>query len=78
MRWLPVLLCLATPVVAEVPDRETLEEPGRIWLRDTLHPSAELGLVVPFFSFVKFEDGAFEYLLHRVTNRREYLFDAFD
>lgn len=60
MRWLPLLLCLATPVAAEVPDRETLEEPGRIWIRDTLHPSAELGLVVPFFSYVKFEDGAFE------------------
>lgn len=57
---LPLIFCFATPVVADPLNRQTLEEPGRIWLRDTLSLSAGAGLTIPFMSYVKFEDGTFE------------------
>jgi len=68
IRCLSVLICLATPAFAQAPDRATLEEPGRIWIRETLHPSAKLGLTVPYFSYVQFKDGAFEDVFASVSD----------
>lgn len=58
MRLLPVFFIFAaSSLAAEVPDRATLEAPDRIWLRESLNASSELGVTMGFFSYVQFDDG---------------------